>query len=334
MSEIRRDPTTGEWVILAAGRAERPGGTRLPGRRSAKAGRDPDCPFCLGNEDQTPPEILRRSARGDWVVRIVPNKYPALVAEVSHHVLPNSDFETLVEAHGHYEVIIEGSTHRLGLVPPESGVLFECFLAARDRYRVFVNNSALKASLLFKNHGRGAGASLAHPHWQLAALPTEPATLTRMMGVARAHWERSGTSLYDDLVRHEVAGGDRVVEEVDEFVVMTPYAPQWAGETWIIPRDGVSGFADVGETMLQRFSSVLRRTFGRLSAVFDEPDLNVLLLSAPFRPANVPYFQWHARLQPRLTTPGGFELASGMMITTVGPEQSAASLRAVESASG
>src|SRR5213078_1418890 len=65
---IRKTPITGDPVILAPDRDERPnvyeGGP---------------CPFCPGAESETPPEIARDGQ--PWRVRVFPNKFPA----TAHH---------------------------------------------------------------------------------------------------------------------------------------------------------------------------------------------------------------------------------------------------------
>jgi UDPglucose--hexose-1-phosphate uridylyltransferase len=43
------------------------------------------------------------------------------------------------------------------------------------------------------------------------------------------------------------------------------------------------------------------------------------------------YFMWHVQIVPRLTTPAGFEMGSGMSINTVLPEDAAEYLKGVES---
>ena len=35
------------------------------------------CPFCPGNEEDTSPTLETLGADGSWLVRVVPNKYPA-----------------------------------------------------------------------------------------------------------------------------------------------------------------------------------------------------------------------------------------------------------------
>src|SRR5881392_1553521 len=81
--EIRLDQLTGLRTILSPARADRPfdfgGGATEPDPKAAE-----NCPFCEGREDRTPPEAWAdRPGGGEpetpgWLVRAVPNLYPAL----------------------------------------------------------------------------------------------------------------------------------------------------------------------------------------------------------------------------------------------------------------
>jgi UDPglucose--hexose-1-phosphate uridylyltransferase len=290
---------------------------------------DPTCPFCPGNEHQTPPELLRRPAGPDWVVRVFPNKYPALVPDLVQPTASNDPLFTRLPARGHYEVIVEGAEHRRALVPDRADVLAEVVIAAQERYRVFAEDPHLGFVTLFKNHGVGSGASLRHPHWQLVAGPIVPDSLRRMIDVASAYVRQHGVSVYADYLDREQAIGERIVGEQDRFVVLAPYAPQWAGETWIIPCEAHPSFAMLPVDRVARFAGVLRDTLDRLSCAFADPAVNVLIVSAPLRGTDTSDFRWHVRIQPRLTTPGGFELATDTAIVTIGPEQTAELLRSV-----
>ncbi len=54
MPDLRKDPIVGRWVIVAKSRARRPHDfDTSPVRRPTAF-----CPFCEGQEDKTPPEIL------------------------------------------------------------------------------------------------------------------------------------------------------------------------------------------------------------------------------------------------------------------------------------
>lgn len=109
MSTIRQHPLTGELVIVAPERRERPNAFDL--RNGAV---ESPCPFCPGHEDETPPEILRISHGDSWLLRVVPNRYPAMRIDSS-----GSD-----AARGIHEVVIES---------PDHGGAFEQFSAEHAR---------------------------------------------------------------------------------------------------------------------------------------------------------------------------------------------------------
>jgi UDPglucose--hexose-1-phosphate uridylyltransferase len=325
--EFRRDPTTGAWTIIAVERAARPGGHRVTTPPATTPPYLPNCPFCRGNEEQTPPEILRlpRGAR-DWSVRIVPNKYPALSPQQSR-ALPTNELLQRVAARGSHEVVIEGPTHRVAVAPPDPAVLRDVLLAARERIRAFATDEALRHVSLFKNHGSAGGASLPHPHWQLVASPVLPPAVERELAIAAQHHQRHGRALLDDLVGRELDDRTRVVDASDAFVVVAAFAPQWVGETWIVPRAPRPSIGSIDDDEIAPFAEALWRTLKRVAAVLEEPPLNVVIHSAPLRSEAIDAFRWHARIQPRLGTRAGFELGSGIAIVDLAPETAAEQLR-------
>jgi UDPglucose--hexose-1-phosphate uridylyltransferase len=165
-------------------------------------------------------------------------------------------------------------------------------------------------------------------HWQLVASPLLSPFLRQLLDVAADYHGRHHRSVYDDIIDREVANGERLVTATDRFAVVTPYAPQWAGETWVVPREPAVSFGESDDDKLAAFAAVLRETFERVARAFDDPSVNVLVHSAPLRDFKAPGFRWHVRIQPRITTPGGFELATGMAIVTVAPEGAAESMKA------
>ena len=146
---IRRNPITGEPVILATKRAARP--------NAFNEEAEIECPFCPGNESMTPPEIAR--AGEPWQVRVFPNKYPA------------------TETH---EVIVESPRHDAPFEECDAFAAVEMYAA---RYH------AMKARYvsIFKNSGTRAGASIAHAHSQVLGVPFVPPRVQREIdGFTRA----------------------------------------------------------------------------------------------------------------------------------------------------
>jgi UDPglucose--hexose-1-phosphate uridylyltransferase len=118
-----------------------------------------------------------------------------------------------------------------------------------------------------------------------------------------------------------------VVLETPAFVAFQPFASVAPFETWIMPRTGQPAFGDVDDAGLENLAPVCRRVLAGLSDVLRDPDYNAVIQSAPPGDESREYFVWHLRIIPRLATPAGFELGSGMAINPSLPEDSAGELR-------
>ncbi len=133
MSTLRQDPTTRQWAILATRREERPHEPVVIPRPELPE-RDPACPFCPGNEDQTPPEILREPPGPNWQVRVVPNMYAALSGDGSAGRSGEPMFREMPGI-GSHEVVIETPRHdgRMDEMSPEE--VARVVRVWRERYR-------------------------------------------------------------------------------------------------------------------------------------------------------------------------------------------------------
>jgi UDPglucose--hexose-1-phosphate uridylyltransferase len=331
MSVLRQDPTTKEWVIVATERARRPHDFKKQATRSPAPARDPLCPFCPGNEAKTPGELLRLGdeAKSGWSVRVVPNKFPAVVSggELQRRELGPLFRE--MDGVGHHEVIVESQRHDLPVALMSAGAVELVLRAYQERYRVLREDSRVKYLIIFRNHGQTAGTSLEHPHSQLVATPIAPMLLRRKYEVAIGHYDDTGRCLYCDLVEEELAARVRVVQETDDFVVFHPYASRVPFETWIAPKRHQPSFGLVEPQELSALSGVLRQTLYALHTGLGDPDFNYIVHSAPMEDETKAYYLWHIQILPRLTTIAGFELGSGIFITTMLPEESAAFVREI-----
>ena len=176
MPELRKDPVTGRWVIISTDRSRRPSDfAREPKKKHPTS----FCPFCYGNEEKTPPEILAYRSDGSgpntsgWAVRVVPNKFPALGIEGDLGRQGEGLFDKM-NGVGAHEVIIETPEHDLSLSQLPEKRLEDVLWAFRDRMLDLKKDRRFRYILIFKNHGEAAGASLEHPHSQLIALPIVP----------------------------------------------------------------------------------------------------------------------------------------------------------------
>lgn len=329
MPELRKDPITDRWVIIATERARRPSDfVREPGP-TGPSGRF--CPFCTGNEGKTPPEVLAyRNGSGPnqpgWSLRVVPNKFPVLEIEGDLGREGEGLFDKM-QGVGAHEVVIESPNHILNISELGEKAVEQVLWAFRDRVRDLKNDRRLRYVLLFKNQGTAAGATLEHTHSQLIALPVVPKRVQEEVEGSKNYYDFKERCVFCDLIRQEAKTGARVVTETDRFIVVAPYASRFPFETWILPRHHRSHYEDIDAPQLENLAWVLKTTLRKIDKVLERPPYNFLIHTAPLQEAANPWFHWHIEIIPHLTRVAGFEWGTGFYINPTPPEEAAQFLR-------
>lgn len=330
MSELRHNAATRDWVVIATERAQRPDQFRNHHRKRELPARDPDCPFCPGNEEMTPPETWAvRDAQGAWQVRAVPNKFAAFAMKGSRQRRAQGLLLSL-DGVGAHEVIIESPRHdqTIGTLPcSQLELVLRCY---RERLCALVEDPRIELVTIFRNHGERAGTSLIHPHSQLIATPVVPPYVRERMDTARAYYDQWGACLYCDMINQELGVRERLVTQNEQFVCFAPHASRQPFEMWVVPRRHHSSFGMVSDEELAGLACVLGEALARLYVGLQDPDYNYMIHTAPYAELDVRHYHWHLQVLPRLSTPAGFELGSGIYITTAYPEQTAEYLRQIE----
>jgi UDPglucose--hexose-1-phosphate uridylyltransferase len=325
MSTLRQDPTTRQWVIVAPVRADRPH-QPAPMQRPELAEHDPLCPFCPGNEDQTPPEISRYPTDGDWEVRVFPNLYGALSGDGSVARTGPPLFRQMPGV-GSHEVVVESRRHNARIDTMTTEEVAHVIQMWRVRYRELIDQPHIRAVVVFKNFGMLAGTSLVHPHSQIVATPVFLPGLLRRVDVATHYYDENGSCVYDDIVAAEREDGRRIVDECGNFIAFEPWGAATPYETWVAPTFHQSSFGDLGDEEIDELATILIRTLAAIRRACADPDFNLVLFSAPSNGQMDRVFHWHIKLLPRLTTTAGFELGSAMSINIVPAEDAAEALR-------
>ncbi len=330
MSELRHDPTTRAWVILAPERARRP--HQKPGQRhdSELPPWDEFCPFCPGNEVQTPREVFRLPVTGqgsEWEVRVVPNRFAALTPEAEISRKEDGRFFRRMQGFGIHEVIVEIPSHNMPTALMTCEQVEKVLIAYQERYNALKKDSYIKCITIFKNHGWASGTSLSHPHSQLVATPVVAPYYHRKFNVAHEYYIDAGRCLYCDLLAAELEKGERIVAETGQFIVIHPYASRVPYETWIIPKSHCASFGLFPGKYLAGLAGVLKNTLLGLYQELDNPAFNLMVDSTITEDEDDPYYHWHIRIIPRQTTVAGFEMGSGIYISTALPEQTAKRMR-------
>ena len=339
MSVLRYDLTSNDWVIFAPSRARRPHEFKRPVGLTVSPSADAACPFCAGNERMTPPEIyaLRQGTPANtpgWRVRVIPNKFPALRIEDDLRRLEDGPLFHYMGGCGAHEVLIESPDHSTALAHQSVEQIESVLRAMQIRFNDLMRDSRFQTIVLFKNHGAGAGTSLIHPHCQLIATPVVPQLLRIKHRIATDYFDLTGRCLYCVLLAEELACGKRVVAENDHYAAFMPYASHVPFETWILPKVHQASFGWADAARLRLLAETLKSVLLKMYVGLENPDFNLTVNTAPRGDEDKEYFLWHVQILPRLTTPAGFELGSGMSINTVLPEEAAEFLRSVEAPPG
>ncbi len=328
MPELRKDPITGRWVIIATDRAKRP--TDFV-RQTVVAKGTGVCPFCPGNESKTPPEILAYRQNGGpngpgWSLRVVPNKFPALRVEGQLDRQGEGLYDRM-NGIGAHEVLIETPEHRISLAELPERNVHDLFWAFRDRILDLKRDRRLRFIMLFKNHGEAAGASLEHTHSQLIAMPVVPKRVQEEIDGARRYFDYRERCIYCDILRQELETGARVVMETDRVVAIEPFAPRFPFETWVIPQEHQSHFEDCESATVRTLATVTGAIIRKLEKVLECPPYNFVMHTSPVQEGRMEHYHWHLEIIPKLTKVAGFEWGTGFYINPTPPEESAKFLR-------
>jgi UDPglucose--hexose-1-phosphate uridylyltransferase len=329
MPEVRVDPLTGLKTIIAADRAARGGRVWIGSISGDAAPIDPQTdPFAAGHEDRTPPEVYADRAEGSradgpgWRVRVVPNLYPALSADVLDAERSHApDLFTATAAHGVHEVVINAPDAVTSLAQLTVEQITAAMEVWRARMRAHAEGGAAYVHVLVNERVEG-GASLPHTHAQVYALDFVPAQIARERERFTAHATRTmGGNLLQDLVAEEVRQRERLVAIDDEAVLLSPYAARLPYQLLLAPRRPRARFEDDGPLGAALLHDGLNR-LGRLLGFL--PPLNIWVRTAP---RGAEHFCWRIDILPRLTHLAGLELGTGVHLNIVAPEQAAAQLR-------
>lgn len=271
MAKYVPDVKTQRWVIISTGRSARPGD--FTPQKSA-------CPFCVGNESMTPPEVYRigpgEKDKPGWLVRVVPNKFP--ITDI-HEVIIHSPDDTKDIEHLSLDQVTNVLT------------------AYRDRYLAHQDDGQV---LIFCNHGEHAGASLKHPHSQLAVIPKQ--------------------INLDALIREPIAN---IVVDNTHFVTYCPDFSQWPFEVWIAPKDGEGKFGEIPDAQLQDLATIMQTTLQKLERIALSPPPGIGITGREFVYNYYIYHleKWYIRITPRLVHRAGFELGTGLNVNIVDPQE-------------
>ena len=317
-------------MIVAPTRADRPHAEpRKPARHDVPSF-DPDCPFCPGNEAHTPTEIYRspEDKEDDWRVRVVGNKYPALVDELSSIPAAGSPLQATEAAVGRHEVIIEAREHDRSFTCLDDAEVAEVMRAYRGGFAAAAADERIKHVVIFRNQGVMANASIDHPHSQLAGLAFVSSALAGKLERSQRYATETGRVLLSDMVEAELAAGSRIIAADEHLATFAPFAPTYDHEIWVAPRDLPARFETLDDGTLIELGVALRRAVSAMEDALGSPDYNCILQAPPLVDGAEAVLPWYFQIIPRRFLAAGFEMGVGVHILVTTPEEAAERVKA------
>jgi UDPglucose--hexose-1-phosphate uridylyltransferase len=331
-SHRRRNPLTGQWVLVSPHRSQRP----WQGQQEALADAPlpsyaPACYLCPGNRRVS--GDVNPAYTGSFVFT---NDHAALLPQV-----PDAPAEAAADALFSLQPA-RGTSRVICFSPDHARTLPE--LAPAAIAEVVDTWCAQTAELgrthawvqVFENKGALMGCSQPHPHGQIWAsghVPNEPAAEDIQQ---RAHHARHGRPMLLDVAEREAASGERVVLLTDHWLALVPFWATWPFETLLLPRFAVQRLPQLSGVQRADLASVLKRLTTRYDNLFHTSfPYSMGWHGAPFDGRDPVPWQLHAHFYPPLLRSAtvrkfmvGFEmLAEAQRDLT--PEQAAERLRAL-----
>ncbi|OGZ33050.1 MAG: hypothetical protein A2V69_03855 [Candidatus Portnoybacteria bacterium RBG_13_40_8] len=339
VSELRQDLVSGDWMIVATGRAKRPD---LFIKREKEKFEQPisECPFedpqVTGHGE---PLLIyykndkRRRLKGikklvrEWSLQVVKNKYPYLGPGDCSKVYKEGPY-TLMDGAGFNEVIITRD-HKQHLALMSLNKVEEVIKSYQERYLALMNHKCVNYVFIFHNHGLKAGASIPHPHSQIIALPVIPADVRRSIRGAKEYHDRHRRCVHCKMLEWEKEE-KRCVFQNEHFIVFTPFVPRVNFELRIYPREHQSNFEKITEIERKYLAEALWQALFRLCRGLKNPSYNFFIHTAPCDGKDYGYYHWHIEILPKTATWGGIELGTGVEVLLVKPEDVAKYLRKIK----
>lgn len=322
-NELRKDYFQNRWIVIAAEREKRPRDFKKPApMKSELKEKNPKCPFCPGNEQMTPPEVMRVEKKGKWVIRVFPNKFPAL-KEMGGFELKEKKFEIGGNGQGKHEVVVETPLHNLQMGDLSVKRIAKVFEVCAERQRE-LQGGGLRHVSVFKNKGVSAGTSLVHSHMQIIAMPEDGKEVLDEANAERKWRRGEGRSEINEgvkcgycAVRKKEMKGKRNIAENGTFSCFVPWAARFGYEVWFVPKRHVNSLVDLSEGELKGLAELVKKCLVKLGRL--NVDYNLLFHSSP----KGKDLHFHVHLAPRLSKWAGFEHESGTIINAFPPESAA-----------
>lgn len=330
--ELRKDPATGKWVLV-----------REPGDRPADRTGEV-CPFCPGSEALTPREITAYRPAGTapdgpgWQVRVIPEGDPYFRIE-EELVREGVGMYDRISTRGASEIVVEHPGHDLTLAGMDEDQLVRVLWMYRDRIQDLKRDSKIRNVVVTRRHGK-PGARIRHPYSRILATPIIFDDIRAELTQAREYFAYKRRCVWCDMVREELASGDRIVRTTAEFVAFVPYAARVPCELRVVPRRHGCAYEELSAAQAADLARLLRALVTAVAKALGDPPYEMVLHTAPNLQVKVVQgewdtvardYHWHLEITPGQERKG---TVAGIAVNETLPESAARLLREAGAGSG
>lgn len=338
-SELRQDIVSGDWVVIATGRGRRPDDFAARPRDHFWK-KKKDCPFekilgpsfyiVLNNgEAHRPSQKNKLLLKKNWFLQIVPNKFPAFSHGICGIVKRDGPYQW-EDGVGFHDVLATRS-HEKTIAFMSQKEVESIIHAYRYRYLELKDDDCVQYISIFHNHGPEAGATLAHPHSQIIAIPVVPADVGRSIRGSANFFHKNKKCVHCVILAFEKKEKKRVIYENERFIAFAPFASHVAFEIRIFPKKHMPMFESINHEDITYFADALRISLKKLYQGLGNPSYNFFIHTAPaYDTKEFEHYHWHLEILPKTAVWAGFELSTGIDISTIAPEKAAAFLRKIK----
>jgi UDPglucose--hexose-1-phosphate uridylyltransferase len=323
-SELRMDLVSNDWVVIATARARRAASfvkeKRIKDEVPAKK-----CPFCQQRILGKAKAILNKPD-GSWFVLSVPNDFPAFSPGNELNPRKQGPNRTM-NGLGYQEIVIT-APHKKQLAQFSKEEIKMVVDVYQQRYLNLIKKKFIKYVSIFHNHGQEAGATVAHSHSQIAAIPVIDPDLRGSLDGAESFFRSQGKCVYCTMINWDLKDKQRIIYENEEFVALCPFAPQVSFEVRVYPKKHWAYFEKMKDRDKELFADALQKALSKIHKGLEDPPYNFYFHTAP--QGSYDHYHWHLNILPRTSIMAGFELGAGIEISAIEPEKAAAFLRKVK----
>ena len=313
MAELRYNPITRDWLMVASHRQERP---QLP---------NDWCPFCVGS-GKVPDE-------GYDVLRY-PNDFPALSINPPIPDDVAGDLFVTEPAYGRCEVLLYSDKHDSRLADLSDEHVHKLARMWARVYKDFANDPGVKYAFIFENRGEVVGVTMPHPHGQVYGYPFIPRVIRDELTGAKEYYDKTNLCLFCELLKRETIDGRRMISENEHFALYTPFFAQTAYCTHITAKRHTANFTQMTEAELNALGEMVRDASAMYDALFDKPFPYMMCAHcAPTDGGSDDYYHFHIEFIPPMRSAvklqffASSETGAGAWCNPTCPEEKAQELR-------